>query len=243
MSRESMRRSAPAGDFPAPTSLTREECTVTLVGAGRSGGHIARTVAMLGFPLHLYDFDRLGPENLGRQLYRRRDIAAARPKVRALRAEVRAVVPGAVVHVHPERFTAARTQAWSPCLVVAVDSMRERRALWGRLHEDPHWVLLLDVRIGPATVRLHEVRPAAPGDREDYEASLYGDPDPAGPPPCGQESTAHAAAAAAALVSGALCAFVDGSVRPRWIAVDLDRAHWAAGPTRGSESYPGEESA
>jgi hypothetical protein len=221
------------------TSLMREEFEVTLVGAGRSGGHIARTAAMLGFPLRLYDFDRLALENQGRQLYGRRDIAARRPKVRALRAAVRAIAPAAVVHVHAERFTAGAAQRFSPCIVLAVDSMRERQAIWSNLARDPHWVLLLDVRIGPACVRFHEVRSRRAGDVAEYEASLHDDPVPAPLPVCAQDSTAHAAAAAAALVAGALCAFVDGTNRPRWIAIDLDRAHWAAGKTWTGEMEKG----
>lgn len=227
--------------LPIRSHLAREDVEVTLVGAGRSGGLIARTAAMLGFPLRLYDFDRLAPENQGRQLYRRRDIAARRAKVRALRAEVRAIVPAAPVRVHVERFTASEEQPHSPCIVLAVDSMRERRAIWDRLRDDVHWLLMLDVRIGPGRVRLHEVRRTGDGDCDDYAASLHDDPEEPGPPPCAQDSTAHAAAAAAALVAGALCAFVDGTARPRWIAVDLDRAHWAAGDARGSASDPGEE--
>jgi hypothetical protein len=104
-------------------------------------------------------------------------------------------------------------------------------------------VLLLDVRLGPGCVRLHEVRLQRHGDAAEYEASLHDDPEEPSLPACAQDSTAHAAAAAGALVGGALCAFVDGAMRPRWIAVDLDRAHWAAGKSCGDGAERGEETA
>jgi hypothetical protein len=91
-------------------------------------------------------------------------------------------------------------------------------------------------------VRLHEVRPLLQADRSEYAASLHADPPEPVAPPCGEDRSAHAAAAAAALVAGALCAFVDGIRRPRWIAIDLDRAQWVVGETCGLDSPTWEES-
>jgi hypothetical protein len=211
------------------STLGRDEVEVTLVGAGRSGSQIALVAAMLGFPLRIYDPDRLGPENQGLQFYRRVDVARRRPKVRALGSLVRAIVPTAVLRIHPERFTGVDLR--SPVVVVAVDSLHERRALWNGLRESRGLLLLLDARIGPGVVRLHALQPGRAPERSDYEASLAGD-EPAGPPACGQDDSAHAAAAAAALVGGALCAFVDRRARPPWVALDLDRAQWCAGRAR-----------
>jgi hypothetical protein len=92
-------------------------------------------------------------------------------------------------------------------------------------------LLVVDVRLGPGQVRLHEVRFDEAGDVEDYEASLHADPvDEL--PACGEETSAHAAAAAAALVAGAIAGWLAGEPRSRWLAMDLDRPHWAAAPPR-----------
>ena len=211
------------------TSLGRDEVEITLVGAGRSGAQIALVAVMLGFPLGIYDFDRLEPENQGRQLHTAAEIAARREKVVALRALLRAFVPDARVATHCDRFEGRADQPRSPVVVLAVDSMRERRHVWDALADAPDVLLVLDVRIGAAQVRLHEVQRGRQGDLEEYARSLHDDPVDSAPAPCAQDSTAHAAAAAAALVGGALCAFVDGTPRPRWSVIDLDRAHFCAG--------------
>jgi hypothetical protein len=212
-----------------PHLLARENVEVTLAGAGRSGSQIALVLAMLGFPLRIYDPDTLAPENLGKQLYRRADVARGRRKVEALRSLLRTLVPGCRVRVHPERFTAGPEQEWSPVVVVAVDTMRERRTLWEAARNDEGLRRWIDVRLGRGLVRLHEVNPARFEDVDAYVDSLHDDP-AGGDAACGDDSTAHAAAAAAALVAGALSAFVDGRRRPRWFAVDLDRGVWTSAP-------------
>lgn len=211
------------------TSLQLDDLEVTLIGAGRSGSLIAPVLAMLGVRLRLYDPDRLGPENSGKQLYRRADIAARRVKVAVLSRQVRAFVPGARVAAHAERFGPEPGQRRTGILVFAVDTMAERRRMWQALRHDPDLVFLADVRLGPGQVRLHEVHPDRPDDVAIYEASLHEDP-AAGDAACSDASTAHAAAAAAALVGGALSGFVDRIARPRWVAVDLNRAQWLAEP-------------
>lgn len=208
-----------------------QDLEVTLVGAGRSGSFITLVLAMLGVRVRVYDPDVLGPENQGRQLYRKCDIAAARPKVVALRRLVRSMVPGARITGHETAFTGHADQPRNPVVIVAVDTMRERRRIWEALHAAPSLLLVVDVRLGPGQVRLHEVRFDEAGDVEDYEASLHADPvDEL--PACGEETSAHAAAAAAALVAGAIAGWLAGEPRSRWLAMDLDRPHWAAAPPR-----------
>jgi hypothetical protein len=208
-----------------------EDLEVTLVGAGRSGSFIALVLAMLGVHVRVYDPDVLGPENQGRQLYRKCDITAARPKAEALRRVVRSMVPWARITGHATAFTGRADQVRSAIVVIAVDTMHERRRIWEVLREAPNMLLLVDVRLGPGQVRLHEVRFDAPGDADDYETSLHGDP--IGEQlACRDESSAHAAAAAAALVGGAISGWHAGEARSRWIAVDLDRPQWAAAPPR-----------
>jgi hypothetical protein len=101
-------------------------------------------------------------------------------------------------------------------------------------------MLLIDVRLGAGLLRQHEVHLDRPGEVADYAASLHEDPD-AADLVCAQEATAHAAAAAAALVGGALRAFVLGVDRPCWTAFDLDRAQWHVGPRNGDEVCVDEE--
>jgi len=222
-----------AGVEAAGAPLALSDLEVTLVGAGRSGSQIALILAMLGVRLRVYDFDRLGPENQGRQLYRRSDVVARREKVRALRRLVRAIVPWAVFRAHAERFEAGPEHPHSPIVVVAVDTMAERRALWDRLADTAGLCLLIDARLGRGQLRLHEVFLDQPAAVTDYEASLHDDPADGDAAVCGEDASVHAAAAAAALVAGALRAFVAGWPRPAWTAVDLDRAQWLSGPLAG----------
>ncbi|MFQ5599574.1 MAG: ThiF family adenylyltransferase [Candidatus Krumholzibacteriia bacterium] len=210
--------------------LRLEDVEVTLVGAGRAGSQIALVLAQLGVRQRIYDGDRLGPENQGLQLYRKEDVTAGKQKVEALREHIGSIVPESCIEVHAEAFEAREDQRRSPVVVIAVDTMETRRRLWERLKNAKGILRLLDVRLGRALVRLHEVRPSHPQDVADYEASLHDDA-VAAAADCADEATTHAAAAAAALVGGALRGLVDDLPRPRWIALDLDRAIWASGKT------------
>ena len=230
------------GDTPMTPSprhdlLHLEDVEVTVVGVGRAGSQIALVLAMLGTRLRLYDGDRLGAENQGLQLYRRRDVTAGRKKVTALRGLLQAIVPGARVAVHAVDFAALPRQPFSPIVVLAVDTMATRQRLWQRLRQDRRVLLLLDLRLGRGLVRLHEVRPDDPDDAEAYVASLCDD-DVAAAGDCADAAATHAAAAGAALVGGAVRGFVDGLPRPRWIGLDLDRALWAAGGGAVTASFP-----
>lgn len=208
-----------------------QDLEITVIGAGRSGSFITLVLAMLGVRVRVYDPDALGPENQGRQLYRRCDIRARRPKVRALRQVVRSVVPWAKISTHDTTFTGHSGQQRSAIVVIAVDTMQVRRQIWEALRDSSSLLLLVDVRLGPGQVRLHEVRFDCEGDIEDYEASLHTDP-VGDAPACAQETTAHASAAAAALVAGAVAGWHDCRPRSRWVAIDLDRSQWAAAPAR-----------
>ncbi len=217
-------------------ALHLTDVEVTIVGVGRSGSQIALVLAMLGLQLRLYDGDRLGAENQGLQLYRRRDVAAGRQKVKALRGLLQTIVPGCRVEMHAESFIASPQQRRSPIVVLAVDTMATRRQLWERLRGDAGILLVLDLRIGRGLVRLHEVQPSDPEDVSVYEASLSDDA-LAAAGDCADQAATHAAAAAAALVGGAVRAFVDRLPRPRWIAIDLDRALWVAGARNGQSTH------
>ena len=98
-------------------ALQLADIEVCLVGAGRSGSMAALVLAMLGVRLRAFDGDRLADENLGKQLYRKADVAACRHKVRALRSLVRSIVPGAELHAHAENFEAGPAQPCSPLVV------------------------------------------------------------------------------------------------------------------------------
>ena len=208
--------------------LHLHDVEVTVVGAGRAGSMIALVCGMLGIAVRVYDADRLGPENQGLQVYRKKDVVAGRHKVHALRGLVQSIAPAAPVRVHEVMFEARADQPCSPIVIVAVDTMETRRRLWNALKDQPGVLRVLDVRLGRALVQLHDVRPQAPDDVSTYEASLYDDA-AAAADDCTDEATSHAAAAAAALVGGAVRAFVEGLARPRFIGLDVDRALWTVG--------------
>jgi hypothetical protein len=229
-------------DLDPGAALQLADIEVCLVGAGRSGSMAALVLAMLGVRVRTFDGERLADENLGKQLYRKADVEARRHKVRALRSLVRSIVPWAEVRAHAENFEARPEQPCSPLVVLCVDTMAERRRLWERLARAPWVVLLLDLRLGRGLVRLNEVRPADPESVADYEASLHDDPDADAPGVCNEEASAHAAAAGAALLGGAVCAYVEGLARPRWIALDLNRGLWAAGSRHAGVTFEDTES-
>ena len=75
---------------------------ITLVGCGTIGGYLGRMLvqngAGLGSPLHLYDYDRLSPGNLGRHMLGFDDLG--KNKAQALAAHLRAFHPDVAVEYH-----------------------------------------------------------------------------------------------------------------------------------------------
>ncbi len=176
---------------------------VHIVGLGAVGSYTALLLAKLGaHNLHIYDHDRVAPENVGNQLYGPGDVG--QPKAAALSMLVESLA-GFRPTSHVDRV---RSRRFEGLVILTVDSMSDRRAIFEeslRGHAGVRQVL--DVRLGFLSDAdrtelglLLTFRPSDPVQSEDYARSLYDDASTL-PLDCRAAGIAYASALAAAYIA------------------------------------------
>lgn len=197
---------------------------VDLVGAGALGGALLMTLGKMGFGLTnritVTDFDVCEAHNLPTQWFRPGDVAARRPKVDALADTALFVLDRPVVPVNA-RFTGDEARPVGPIVVLAVDTLAERAAVWSRLRRRNDVRLLVDVRAGAEVVEVWAVEPGRQ-DLAQYEASLAGE---AFEEPCTRRAVFYGVLGAAAVAGSVVRAWVQGGAFPARVTLDL-RNFW-----------------
>ena len=145
-----------------------QKAQVNVIGAGAVGSFTAFTLAKMGIGrIVVYDDDTVTEHNLPNQMFRVGDVC--REKVHALAGIVREF-HGVEIEAHPERYT---HQPLSGIVVVAVDSMDVRIAVWERIRYNPRIELFIDSRMGAEVGRVIAIHPADPDDVAAYENTLH----------------------------------------------------------------------
>jgi len=147
-------------------NLERLKIPITIIGAGAVGSFTALALAKMGASdLTVFDPDTIAPHNLPNQFYRIEDLGKS--KVIALH-EIISDYAGIEIKAHPEKFI---TRALKGIVIVAVDSMDERKKIWHQVKRNIHVPLFIDTRMGAEVARIYAVNPLA--DAEGYDRSLY----------------------------------------------------------------------
>jgi len=207
-------------DLVTPENLRHLD--VDIVGAGSLGGACLLVLGKMGFGIRnritVTDFDRCEAHNLPTQWFRPADATLSRPKVDAL-AELAAWVLDREVETVDDRFTGAEERRIGPIVILAVDSLAERAAIWSRLKERDDVRLLVDARAGAEVVEIRTLDPSDPAEARDaYEASLSGEPFVE---PCTRRSIAYTTLGAASFVGSVIRAWVRGDDVPRSLVFDF----------------------
>ncbi len=176
---------------------------IHIVGLGAVGSYAALILAKLGASnLHIYDNDRVMPENVANQLYGPEDVG--QHKALALATHVQTLT-GTRPLPNLERVESRRFEG---VVILAVDSMSDRCAIFessiqGR--SAVRWAL--DVRLGflPDSARtevglLFTLRPSDPAECGEYARSLHDD-DMALPLDCRAAGVVYASVTAAGRVA------------------------------------------
>ncbi|MBZ0269054.1 ThiF family adenylyltransferase [bacterium] len=212
-------------DLVTPENL--QHLDVDIVGAGSLGGACLLTLGKMGFGIRnritVTDFDRCEPHNVPTQWFRPADASLSRPKVDAL-GELAAWVLDREVETVDARFTGAEERRLGPIVILAVDSLGERAAIWNHLKRRDDVRLLVDARAGAEVVEIRTLdlgldsREA----RNAYEASLAGEPFEE---PCTRRSIAYTTLGAASFVGSIIRSWVHGDETPRSVVFDF-RNFW-----------------
>ena len=207
-------------DILTPADLTGRD--VDIVGGGATGGAIAIVLGKMGFGIRnritITDFDLCEPHNLATQWFRQSHVELGQSKVEAL-AEMVAWVCDLEITTIQARFTGDEPRPLGPIVILAVDSLEERRQIWERLKPREDVQLLVDVRMGAEILEIQALERGHDA-IEEYESSLAPDVQPY-EEPCTRRAVIYTSLGAAAFVGSILRAYVKREPFPRYLAFDF----------------------
>ncbi len=209
-------------DILTPEML--EGIHVDIVGGGSLGGAILFCLCKMGWGVHnrvtVTDFDICQIHNLPNQWFRKSHCLMERPKVEAL-TEMAALLCDRQIFTHQEKFTGSEDRPLGPLVILAVDSIEERTAIWKHLRNRPEVEFLCDPRMGSQVLEIHShllrKDPAAA-----YEETLHS-ADQSFEEPCTERAIMYTAFGAAAFVGSILRSYVCGLPFPRYLAFDFEQ--------------------
>lgn len=151
----------------------RANVNITIVGAGGIGSSVAIALAKMGIHnLNIYDPDILEDHNVGNQFLPANFLG--RKKVEALKYLMDLLAPDNLATYYPHEYL---DHSNGDIIILAVDSMRARKAIWTALHIDPRFWWLIDGRMGAHLLEVHTVDLNRNDDCERYTKSLCDDKD------------------------------------------------------------------
>jgi hypothetical protein len=195
---------------------------VDIVGAGALGGAIAICLCKMGFGITsritVTDFDVCEAHNLTTQWFRPSDVLVERAKVEALSEMVGWVCDRDLSTVNG-RFSGNESRRLGPIVILAVDSLRERRRIWNHVKKRRDVDLLVDARMGAEVLEVYVTGPKQ-DERIAYEDSLD-DRGESFDEPCTRRGILYTVMGAAAVVGSLLRAYARSEPFPRHIAMDF----------------------
>lgn len=194
---------------------------ITLVGVGGIGSPTALILSKMGCTsLSVYDHDIVEDHNVPNQLYGPDDVGKL--KVEALSDWMdwltgEAVAVGADAY-DPELFP-------DPIMILAVDSMKTRKAIWDGCKDQEDLRLFIDARMGAEMGRILAVDLTNPKHPALYEQTLYTD-DQAVEAPCTARAIAYTGFGLAALIAHLLKRRAKGQSVPFDTVIDFPTMTW-----------------
>jgi Dinucleotide-utilizing enzymes involved in molybdopterin and thiamine biosynthesis family 2 len=167
---------------------------ITIVGAGAIGSWTALGLAKSGFKkLAVFDHDDVDIVNMSSQFYGVSDIG--KPKAHALADRIHEMTGESITAI-PEKWQGMKMRG---IVVMAVDSMAVRKAIYEAHKGSLNTPWLIDARMGAEVALLYTINPASSKDCEDYEKTLYSDAE-AVQEKCTAKSTTYCAIVQSGLV-------------------------------------------
>jgi hypothetical protein len=187
---------------------------VNVIGVGSVGSFLTLSLAKLGLTnFRVFDPDRVEDHNLPNQFYRGSDLGEY--KVNALQ-EIVWQFAGVEPEVNPIPYEGK--ERLSGLVIVAVDSMEVRKALWLHIRRQPTVEFLLDLRMGGEVASLFAIRPDR--DRDFYEQTLHSSAE-AFHARCTEASIIYCVLGIACFGAGLVKKYLTGQPYPRELTVDF----------------------
>lgn len=190
---------------------------ITVIGAGAIGGWTTLALAKMGFGnLKVIDFDKIEIENMNSQFYRFSDIGHY--KTWALSQLVYDFTNLRIGAVN-DKYTSAKFKG---IVIVAVDKMEARKAVWDAHKNFPFTDLIIDPRMGAETALMYAMNPNDPKDITAYEKTLYTD-DEAVQERCTAKATIYTANLLAGMVVKTVKDYAVKKEYPRTLTWDISK--------------------
>lgn len=191
-----------------------QKAKITVIGAGAVGSFTAFTLAKMGIgSLTVYDDDVVTEHNLPNQLFRVSDIG--KKKVVAL-AEIIEDFHGVRIEAIPLKYI---NQKLSDIVIVTVDSMDTRIAIWEHICYDPSIKLFIDSRMGAEVSRVISINPIDPTEISFYESTLHTSQE-ALPVRCTEKTVIYTVLGIASFISGKVKKYLTSQAFNRSITMD-----------------------
>ena len=186
---------------------------ITIIGVGAVGSFVALALAKMGIKeIEVYDGDIVSEHNLPNQFYRLDDIG--KPKVSALGGIIKEF-SGIDIKTHNQNYAGEPLKGM---VLMAVDSMDIRRAIWLHIRRQPLIEFMIDIRMGGEVAWLFAIKPGL--DREFYENNLYPSKD-AFQAPCSARSIIYTVLGTGCYASSIVRKYLAGEPYPKEMVLDF----------------------
>lgn len=170
-------------DFNRQESLLNPDelknTTVTIIGAGATGSHIASILAQMGWgyqgngKIQVFDFDTVEAHNLGNQAFHPEHIGM--PKVDALQ-KLLGDRFGINIDAHNMKVTDQAQLVGTEYVLLLTDTMESRKEIFEKCFKYPFRTdLIIETRMGIEEGRVYAFDPKDPKQVEAWKATLYDD--------------------------------------------------------------------
>lgn len=173
--------------------------TFHIVGCGAIGSSVATQLARLGAnQFHLYDFDKVGIENVGVSQYVNDDIGNA--KVNALGSHIKRIEESIEIKLSNHKFE-YYTGTKNDILVLGLDSMSARMDIVKLLAQCPYKPsIVIDGRMGAEQYQQYIYNNITV---KQYEQDWYSDED-SDPEPCTRKATSYCSNMSGSFISNSI---------------------------------------
>jgi ThiF family len=195
-----------------------QKAYVTVIGCGAVGSFTAFTLAKMGVgSINVYDPDRVEIHNIPNQMFSVGDCGLY--KAEALRDMVE-LFHGVEIDACPVKYT---DQPLSGIVIVAVDSMDARIAIWRKVKYNAAVKLFIDSRMGAEVGRIIAVELIDPLGVEFYQSTLHTSAE-AFQAPCTEKSTVYCACGLAAMICAKVKKHLAGDPYEKSLTIDYRQA-------------------
>lgn len=187
---------------------------IGIIGVGATGSATAMCLAKMGCPnIKLYDFDTIELHNIPNQFFSPDQVNM--PKVKALSDNMEKFA-----NIKPEIFQSRWENEVSPIMIIAVDSMADRKTIYESLKEKYGVELMIEPRMGAENFRIYSLTPSDPDHQKFYEKTLYTDEE-AGESVCTNRAIAYNTFIMSGFISSIVKKFLKSEPISKEIIFDL----------------------